>query len=288
MWGSGKRDRGKKIDGNCKCGGGELLFLHSSDLGTSHLSRRVVGTTATPCSLLSVTLLCPLSPEAVWKPAAGYWLLVFLPGSAALPCPCRSIEISRKEFLQYICWFLLLYLQDCSDSVSKEFRLDANVTPRNSSAHTFNHVANYLINHQGFQSCYLIKPSLSFLLKPRGFELLCGFWVFPPLFECLWTTNCTEECLLFCVADYRVPALNTWAGRDCLDSLTLASDVTATWVVWRSAMYMVAYCFLSPKHLEYKILSLDSPHVKKKTKGQEKKVENSVPSNGCMKTHYCR
>lgn len=35
---------------------------------------------------------------------------------------------------------------------------------------------------------------------------------------------------------------------------------------------MVAYCFLSPKHLEYKILSLDSPHVRK-TKGQEKKKE---------------
>jgi hypothetical protein len=35
-------------------------------------------------------------------------------------------------------------------------------------------------------------------------------------------------------------------------------------------MYTFSYCFLSPKHLEYKILSLDSPHVRK-TKGQEKR-----------------
>lgn len=39
---------------------------------------------------------------------------------------------------------------------------------------------------------------------------------------------------------------------------------------------MDVYCFLSPKHLEYKILSLDSPHVKK-TKGQEKKKRKPSP-----------
>jgi hypothetical protein len=44
-------------------------------------------------------------------------------------------------------------------------------------------------------------------------------------------------------------------------------------------MYIVAYCFLSPKHLEYKILSLASPHVRKtkdRKKKKKRKKENPV------------
>lgn len=42
--------------------------------------------------------------------------------------------------------------------------MSENVPAEVPLAYTFNHVANYLINHWGVRSHYLIKPSLSFFL----------------------------------------------------------------------------------------------------------------------------
>lgn len=65
-------------------------------------------------------------------------------------------------------------------------------------------------------------------------------------------------------------------GRDSLGRLSPAGDATATWVVGESGTRTRHLRLLSPKHLEYRILSLDSPHVRETKVGGR---ENSVPQN---------
>lgn len=86
VWGSGERDRGKRVDGKYKM---EELSL-SSFVRLWHLSSIPVDGGSSTCLLptlqpLASHCLYTLSSEdrgSLWKPAVGYWLLFFLPGSA--------------------------------------------------------------------------------------------------------------------------------------------------------------------------------------------------------------